>query len=204
MDTKTCKGCGWVFAKVTPYKSCPFCGRYFTEGVCIDCGEYSYDLVPSKGICPECQRKRVAKYNRNRTPTDWAARRHKKICEEDDKMFDDWVAQIKELKMHTLTEEEWMEACRYFGGCAVCASESIDARGYFISYEDGGRYNAANVIPICEKCATAAKAQHNPFRRSDTRLASSPTQYRGANREKLSKVVDYLQRKIDEGRTNNE
>ena len=63
----------------------------------------------------------------------------------------------------TLTEDEWIRACAHFGSCATCGASSIDARGMFIPFKFGGRYAAWNIIPLCDKCATAIKFQHNPF-----------------------------------------
>ena len=79
--------------------------------------------------------------------------------------FDRWLDLIKQVPkpLKTLTEDEWIAACRYFGKCATCGNESIDARAFFITFALGGRYAAWNVIPVCDKCATALRRQQNPF-----------------------------------------
>lgn len=77
--------------------------------------------------------------------------------------FNDWMTKVSKVELHTLTEEEWLKACRYFGKCALCPSERIDARSFFISFELGGRYAAWNVLPVCELCANDMKRSQNPF-----------------------------------------
>jgi hypothetical protein len=123
-------------------------------------------------------------------------RRYNSLCAEADKSFADWLEQLGKVKTHTLTEDEWMEACKHFGGCALCDSDSIDARGYFIRFEDGGKYNACNVIPLCEKCATVLKRQPNPFRQMHPQINRNLATSRGMSVDKLHKVVDYLQSKL--------
>lgn len=116
--------------------------------------------------------------------------------------LDDWLKKIKALPYpyQTLTEEQWMEACRHFGCCAYCGEGNIDARSMFISFKDGGRYCAWNIIPACEKCETALKATPNPFIRMDDRYnrdyAAAAKKY-GFTVENLNKIVDYLQSKME-------
>ena len=95
-----------------------------------------------------------------------------------------------------MTEDEWLDACRYFGGCALCDSDSIDARGYFIRFEDGGKYNACNVIPLCDTCATTLKYQSNPFRQMNPYINRNLATSRGCSTTKLEKVAEYLQGKM--------
>lgn len=203
MNTKTCKKCGWVYPKVTPYSSCRFCGMAFTEGTCKHCGEYSYDLVYGSGLCRTCYNKRVYSYQKGTARVANERKKHyERLCANADKRFADWVQQLKAAKTHSLTEEEWMEACRYFGGCALCGSDSIDARGYFIRFEDGGNYTACNVIPLCDKCATDLKHQSNPFRQMNPIINRNLAVSRGLSLDKLNRVAEYLQTKI--GRVDNE
>ena len=197
MNTKTCKKCGWVYPKVTPYSSCRFCGMAFTEGTCKKCGEYTYDLIPGTGLCRTCYNKRQLTYNRTASKAAAAERHRRKIIKEADDRFAAWTQRLKQINMHTLTEEEWMEACNYFGGCALCGSDSIDARGYFIKFEDGGKYNACNVIPLCDKCATDLKRQTNPFRQMNTEINSNLAVSRGLSFKKLNKAAEYLQTKME-------
>ena len=62
-----------------------------------------------------------------------------------------------------------MRACRHFNGCAKCGDETIDARGFFISFKNGGRYCDWNIIPLCSKCAADWSLDKNPFKLAMTR-----------------------------------
>ena len=197
MNTKTCKNCGWVYPLVTPYSSCRFCGRGFTEGICAKCGTHSQDIIVPTNLCRSCYNERNRKYQKRVVhTTEERMRYYKRLCAEADEQFAKWLETLKSIKTHTLTEDEWLEACKHFGGCAACNSESIDARGYFIRFEDGGKYNACNVIPLCEKCATAFKKQPNPFRQMHPQINRNLIANRGMSLDKLHNIVDYLQSKI--------
>ena len=196
MNTKTCKKCGWVYPKVTPYTTCRFCGMSFTEGTCKKCGDYSYDILPGTGWCRTCYNARQLVYQKGRDQSESNRKVYEARCKEADERFAAWTGQLRAIKTHTLTEDEWMEACRHFGGCALCGADSIDARGYFIRFEDGGNYNACNVIPLCDKCATALKYQSNPFRQMNPYINRSLAVWRGLSVDRLNKVAEYLQEKI--------
>ena len=197
MNTKTCKGCGWIYPLITPYSTCRFCGRAFTEGTCSICKEPSDDIIPGTKLCRKCYNKRNGVYQKRvMHTTDDNQKYYRRLCKEADERFAAWIEQLKSITTHTLTEDEWMESCRYFGGCSLCNSDQIDARGYFIRFEDGGKYNACNVIPICDKCATALKYQSNPFRQMNPIINRNLATSRGYSLEKLEKVAEYLQSKI--------
>jgi hypothetical protein len=86
-----------------------------------------------------------------------------KQLKEKDLLFNIWLAKLAKAPLRTLTEAEWIASCKHFGKCALCKTESIDARGLFIAYALGGRYTVWNVIPVCERCATALRFQQNPY-----------------------------------------
>ena len=197
MSTKTCKKCGWVYPLVTPYSTCRFCGMSFTQGICSVCGEYSDDIIPSTKLCRPCYNKRNGVYQKRvvRT-TDDNQKTYRRLAKEAYDRFAAWLDELGKIKTHTLTEDEWLEACRYFGGCALCDNESIDARGYFIRFEDGGKYNACNVIPVCDKCATEIKYQSNPFRQMNPTLNRNLATSRGLSLAKLERAAGYLQSKM--------
>lgn len=100
-------------------------------------------------------------------------------------IYNEWIESIRKIPKNypTLTEEQWMEAVKHFGGCALCKDESIDARGYFIPFKLGGRYCDWNIIPVCAECATTARRNPNYF------LWSRPAG--------LMDVIDYLEVKIN-------
>lgn len=80
----------------------------------------------------------------------------------------------------------------------MCNNENIESRGYFVRFEDGGKYNKCNVIPLCDVCATEAKTQPNPFRRMNPNINRNLATSRGLSMAKLEKVVEYLQSKMEE------
>lgn len=161
------------------------------------CKEPSDDIIPGTKLCRKCYNKRNGIYQKRvvRT-TDDNQKYYRRLCKEADERFATWTERLKSITTHTLTEDEWLECCNYFGGCALCNSDQIDARGYFIRFEDGGKYNACNVIPICDKCATAIKYQSNPFRQMNPTINRNLATSRGYSKEKLEKVAEYLQSKM--------
>jgi hypothetical protein len=105
----------------------------------------------------------------------------------------EWKKKVSRYNnMHTLTEAEWLEACKHFNGCALCGSESIDARGYFITFKDGGKYNACNVIPICNECATRQRLQSNPFVFMHDRKKIGKQYSHEVSSANLKDIVDYF------------
>ena len=199
MSTKTCKNCGWEYPLITPYATCRFCGRAFTEGICSKCGQHSTDIIPATRLCRECYNKRNGEYCKKRVrSTDDRQKSYRRWCAEADERFAAWRDKLSKLKVTTLTESEWLEACSYFKGCALCDSEQIDARGYFIRFEDGGKYNRCNVIPLCDKCATDLKYQSNPFRQMNPYINRNLATSRGLSLAKLEKAAEYLHSKMED------
>lgn len=177
MTTKTCEKCGWVLAIQDPLKRCPICKTKFKYGICRICGQ-PVELYRERNCCKHC-------YDTvTRTPNDrmQMVRRRRELYKE-------WCEMIAEIPKNypTLTEEQWLAAVKHFGGCALCKSDSIDARGYFIPLKDGGRYCDWNIIPICEKCALKNKTA--PYFSDDKRPAG------------LHEIVDYLEEKINAARS---
>jgi hypothetical protein len=161
-------------------------------GICERCGEESTELN-ERGLCPTCNKKRrveaeMVLYNKNINITDT--------------QFKDWLDKIKRVPKDypTLTQEQWLAACKHFDGCAMCDSESIDARGFFIEFKEGGRYCDWNVIPMCDICVSNHKIRTNPFKMMHHRLGIKPKSSKETNLEfahnspkRLKKIVDYLQ-----------
>lgn len=108
-----------------------------------------------------------------------------------------WKERIASVPFRPLTEDEWLQAVKYFNGCAICGADSVDARCFFISAKEGGKYVAWNVVPACEKCATHLRTNLNPFEMLDPRINDSLyAMKRGNNLALLHKVKDYLERKM--------
>lgn len=117
-----------------------------------------------------------------------------------DAKYEEWQKLIAEVPANypTLTEAQWLTACSHFSRCAMCNSEDISSRGYFISFKVNGRYCDWNVIPVCEKCSLQRFVQFNPFRRLDPMLNKSLAMGRGVTRDKLKNMIAWLEPKLRE------
>jgi len=185
MNTKTCKNCGWVYPITQPGRKCLICGAVFPVIVCTTCHKPTPIEKMESGTwtCKAC------------------AAAHDKVVRDSklkflEDQFDEWVAKINSVPKNypTLTEEQWLEACRHFDGCARCHSNDIDARGFFVGAELGGRYCDWNVIPLCEKCASTWNLSRSAFRYT---LARDHKAHGTEYRECLVKIIEYLGGKLD-------
>lgn len=188
MNTKKCSKCGWEYPIDWPGRSCRFCHEPFEGGPCSHCGRI-FDKLHN-GVCRECETKQHRAWREGR-------------IENAETSYKNWLKKINSLPYPspTLTEEQWMEACKHFGGCAYCGDANIDARSMFIRFKEGGRYCAWNVVPSCERCETLRKSIYNPFIRMDQmyrRGNKEPAKKYGFSLDKLQKIVDYLQSKMEE------
>lgn len=161
--TKECPKCGWVYPITYPEVSCRFCGTRFKKGFCDGCGKY--DDIRYGRLCTKCYSRKIMDNTTTAQATAKWQRRYARRRQEKEDVFDEWLAAIARVPkpLQTLTQAEWVAACKHFGHCALCGQDSIDARGMFVAYALGGRYAAWNIIPICDKCATALKHIQNPF-----------------------------------------
>lgn len=108
-----------------------------------------------------------------------------------EEQYNEWLKRIAAVPKNypTLTEEQWMKACRHFNGCAKCGDENIEARGFFISFKNGGRYCDWNIIPLCSRCAADWNIAKNPFRLAWSRDNAARTFNR---RECIKDITQYL------------
>jgi hypothetical protein len=118
--------------------------------------------------------------------------RYEKYLLEAQQKYEDWKKLIKAASPGHLTEQQWIEACRFFGGCAICGSEHIDTRGFFIRFKDGGRYAVWNILPLCSNCNTLHKRQPNLFITLDPNAGNGTSD----SKKKLQTIVDYLGGKL--------
>lgn len=210
-----CYKCGWEFPATYRASTCKFCGGPVYRNVgpepgnCKECGAYCENIhAYNDHRCRECHNKSVReayhKKGQSQATKEAAMQRSKRKKEKEiriaEESYANWKAQLNSITTHSLTEDEWLQACAHFNGCAMCGADSIDARMYFIKYQEGGKYNACNIIPACEKCATDRKVNPNPFRTMNRYINSSAGLYRGQSKERLKKIVDYLQSKIEEAK----
>ena len=173
---KVCPKCGWVYPATSKNCTCFICGTQFTEGYCAMCGEHTTKLVNGK-YCRSCF---YSKYKH----TACSQRSRQRMYERYDSIYANWMSKIKNAPSQTLTEAQWLEACKHFNGCAYCGSESIEARSYFIPFKNGGRYCAWNIIPACGHCAASSESkQPDPFRRMINQV----------KRGTLEEIIKYLE-----------
>ena len=195
MSNRICKGCGWVYPPSYNEARCRFCGTEFTERICPICKQLKVPRVPDSPVCRDC-------YNEqrrgDRATIDSALRWRANKLQEAEDLYQDWLKRIIAAPFVPLTEEDWLTACRYFGGCALCDISEIEARGYFVQFDEGGRYTAWNILPLCERCATALKKQVNPFRRLNTQLNGNLPMSRGMSYKKLDRAYEYLQERLND------
>lgn len=194
MTNRICVGCGWVYPSSFNKPRCRFCGTVFAERICPYCGELKTPYKKHSPICRDCYNRSQREGDHGERMLRWRAKRLDTV----EKKYTDWLEQITAAPFKPLTEEQWLQACRYFGGCALCDITEIAARGYFVQFEEGGRYTAWNILPLCEKCATELKKQPNPFRRLDTQLNGNLPQCRGVSIKKLRRATKYLQERLNE------
>jgi len=75
----------------------------------------------------------------------------------------DKIANIKQRRYnrmkgleHSLTDEEWEQACQYFDhSCAYCGEVKPLEREHFIPVSKGGGFTKDNIIPACTYCNTS-------------------------------------------------
>lgn len=115
--------------------------------------------------------------------------------------FEEWKKKTN-LPFKPLAEQQWLEACSHFRGCALCDSEHIEVRQFFVNFKDGGRYTAWNVYPICGKCATKTRKIANPFQWLD-RYTGYAIEL-GITKEIGDKLVAYLELQIEKAVKDNE
>lgn len=154
MTTKTCEKCGWVLAIQDPLIRCPICKTKFKVGLCNICKQPVEYYRKDRCVCRTCYDKVTRKPDAD-----------KRLFQRRYAVYDEWLAKIASVPKNypTLTEAQWLEAVKHFNGCALCKSESVDTRGYFVPFNRGGRYCDWNVIPICESCATEVRINPNYF-----------------------------------------
>lgn len=184
MSTKKCKGCGWEYPLKSDLRSCRFCGTPFNDGPCVKCGVYVPQFNNKRHMCDACYKADNLAVNNGRYLT---------YLQDAKDKYSAWLDSIKDMPPGRLTEEQWLDACKHFGGCAMCGSEDISTRTFFVPFREGGRYADWNVIPTCQECGFIRRKNPNPFVFMDPNAGTGTSK----SKQHLQNIVDYLRPKIE-------
>lgn len=179
--TKTCQKCGWVYSADYPEIRCKFCGTRFKYDLCLGCNEVKH--VRYGRFCTTCHSKRVKASTTEEQARVKMVNYTLKKRTTAENALQAWLDLTIKIPFKSLTEDAWIRACTHFKGCALCNSESIDARAFFIAYAIGGRYTAWNVIPVCAACSKPKCRSVNPF---------------ASHKERAAIIVAYLKQEVPE------
>lgn len=147
--------------------------------------------------CKPCILERTKKYAKDNPdkPRAAMARKRERANNISEAKYEKWL-KLTELHFKPVTEEQWIEACSYFEGCAICGEEHIESRQFFVPFEEGGRYAAWNIFPMCGKCSTYARKIKNPFKWIDRSIGTASLL--GLTPERSERLQAYLLSKIEE------
>lgn len=207
MKSRTCTGCGWVFPSSNHDTKCKFCKALFKEQYCNTCKgfkpteEFGVHNGRRKSICKSCSFKPLHALDTK----EWNLERNRKFMsirlkEAEAKL--DALHKAAKQPFKILSEQQWLEACSYFNGCAICGHEHIETRQFILNPKHGGKYSVWNVVPMCGKCATYTVRVKNPFVWLDHHLGYAKTL--GLNDERRQKLYDFIIQQIDRAGGNNE
>lgn len=116
------------------------------------------------GYCKKCELQYTKEYkhiNKDKVNA-WVTKYNNKRRNDADEELKEWL-EITDIPFKVLSEEQWLETCRFFGGCALCGNEHIESRQFFINFKDGGKYTVWNMFPACSECSKHVRQVSNPF-----------------------------------------
>lgn len=208
MKYRTCPGCGWEYPFSFTKTKCKSCKTQFTEQICVGCKELKptetfrkYKSGKNKGHivleCKECNKTRREIWIKD-NPEMKKARIKRVVVKRNARLearFAEWL-ELTTLPFKPMTDAQWLETCAYFDGCAICGSEHIESRGFFLPFKEGGRYASWNMFPMCGTCATRTRSVKNPFRWVDNSVGTAKLS--GLTPERGRKIIEYLTKQIEE------
>lgn len=200
---RVCPGCKWEFPHTFHNVKCTFCGTTFDLQWCNKCQEfkpndafYHYKNGTKHSRCRACERIRQRQYDidnperRKARSTRW----YDKVLTETEQRYENWKKVTAALPFKILSEDQWLAACEYFRGCAICGEDHIETRQYFIQFQEGGKYVVWNIFPMCGKCSTYMRKTPNPFKNMSEFFAGDGMYIK---EDKAKRLVDYLQLQIE-------
>jgi hypothetical protein len=180
------------------------CKEILNEQLCKYCLEWQPEecftrrLTKGHGIfrayCRACERIRRRKHEKDRPDLKQAAveRANAKRREIANQLLEDMI-ETNSLAFKVLSETQWHATCEHFDGCAVCGKENIEARAFFVPFEQGGKYAVWNIFPVCGTCGIIIRISTNPFRW----VKGVQAKKMGLTPERATKLIDYLTSQIE-------
>lgn len=106
-------------------------------------------------------------------------------------MYDEFWYEWREKMLSTpprfLTEDDWIDTCAEFNGCALCGFPDVEEKLLVVPTYAGGKLYTFNVIPTCRECALKVRTSQsiNPLKTFFTIKDFKP--------ELVEKVFSYLE-----------
>lgn len=210
MNTRTCKQCGWVFPGSYTMTACKFCKTRFDVQICASC----HKLTPTAEFLVRKTGRNAGYLDRNCRSCksalnglfpEQAAVRAKRFIENKRKSLGEQYAKwldLSKIEFKPMTQEQWIDVCAHFGGCAICDNEHIEAREYFVPFKEGGKYAPWNMFPLCGACAPKVRITSNPFVYFDTRLNGSSQHC--MSKDKMQRLLEYFVMQIERSKDAND
>ncbi|MNB69350.1 hypothetical protein D3C75_158780 [compost metagenome] len=206
LSVKRCTNpeCGWEYPLSYEFSKCRFCRYDLDYHKCTDCGTWKHinDFYMKVDgykypYCKKCSSVRGNAFKRNNP--EWTKAYDQKYAAdrraEAERIYEDWLASTQ-VPFKPMTEDEWLQACIYFNGCALCGSPHIEARHFFVLFEKGGRYAPWNMFPVCGACGYSTRRTENPF---------IWIQYQNhVSEERKDRLINYFVAQIEKVRDSND
>ena len=198
---RTCSKCSWVFPSSYHQTACKFCKTRFPIQFCNTCkewvptGEFHTRGTYLQRDCKACASKIVSKWHIAHAEEtaiykkQWYLNRRAEF----DAFYEEWKSLTSSVTFKVLTEEQWLQTCSYFNGCAFCDETHIETREFLVGFQHGGRYAPWNMLPVCGNCSIRTRTAENPFIWMDKFIGSR----RDISDEKRERLLEYFISQIE-------
>lgn len=178
MMQRKCPNCGWIHPSSFSPNKCKKCKTPLHPSRCMTCKKLFNEPLNVRGDCKKCNMDRVLKWRAENKDKERA--KFLRCVKKKETKYLNKILPFAEQPFVRLTEEEWLDTCSYFGGCAMCPETHIETRRLVLQPKHGGAYTPWNVIPCCGTCSQYYISA-NPYK--DTH-------------EAMPKILDYLEGKL--------
>lgn len=99
----------------------------------------------------------------------------------------EWRHMMLSAPPRPLKEDDWINVCGVFNGCAICGCETIEEKLLVVPTHLQGKLYTYNVIPACYKCAKRYRQSvtNNPIKSLYT--------LKGHELDRIDKIINYLE-----------